>query len=144
MSRKPREHGWTTSNGITHHIDTRRVNAYHSYIRTASCSLDLREAVRAPFDRVDCMACIAKVAQQQRLPPRPEPGLYVPSWRVKGPDRHKRSPIDPWKTACGVSLRPRAYGCRDEPNCETCLGNPAKKAPRRRERGKHGRLSKPR
>lgn len=121
--RKPREHGWRTFNGITHHIDTRRPDAYRTYARTATCGAALRRAKRVRFDSVDCMTCIVRVAQRTRLPPRRTPTAATPSWWTVDDSRHVLSDDDPWRAACGVSLR-MAAASGNPPNCVPCGGRP--------------------
>lgn len=123
--RRPREHGWLTPDGITHHIDTRRVSVYHPRTRTATCDVPLGDARRTHVERVDCMTCIVKAAQRPRLKPRPAPGPHTPSWWTKGGDRHVRSANDPWRAVCGASLR-AAQGSGNPPNCVACGGKPGR------------------
>lgn len=120
---KPRESGWRTSDGITHHIDTRRYNAYHSHMRGATCGIDLRQARRVRFDAVDCITCIVRVARRPRLPPRPTPSATTPSWWTKDGDRHVRSTNDPWRAVCSASLR-TASASGSPPSCVVCGATP--------------------
>jgi hypothetical protein len=122
--RRPRENGWLDAGGVTHHIDTRRIEAYHRDVRTATCGAGLRLARRAPVGRVDCMTCIVRVSRRPRLAPRPEPTETTPSWWTKGGDRHVRSANDPWRAACGVSLR-AAHASGNPPNCLACGAQPS-------------------
>lgn len=121
--RRPREYGWRTSDGITHHIDTRRYSAFHADERTGTCGVDLRQASRARFDSVDCITCIVRVARRPRLPPRPTPSEATPSWGIRGGDRHARSADDPWRAVCGISLR-KASPSGSQPNCLACGARP--------------------
>ncbi len=121
--RKPRENGWRTENGVTHHIDTQRIDAYLPHRRTGTCGVALGRARRVRFDSVDCMTCLVRVAQRPRLEPRPTPSETTPSWWTKGGDRHVRSANDPWRAVCGASLR-AAFGSADPPNCVSCGGKP--------------------
>lgn len=123
VMRKPREYGWRTSDGVTHHIDTRRLYAYCSHQRAGTCGVDLRQARRARFDAVDCITCIVRVARRPRLPPRPTPSEATPSWGIRGGGRHARSADDPWRAVCGISLR-KASPNGSQPNCLACGARP--------------------
>lgn len=121
--RKPREHGWRTPDGITHHINTLRYNAYQADARAGTCGVDLRKARRVQFDVVDCMTCIVYVARHPRLPPRPTPDKTKRSWWTTGGERHVLSTNDPWRAVCGASLR-ATRGSSDLPNCLACGAKP--------------------
>ena len=123
-TRRPREHGWRNPDGVTHHIETRRVNAYHSYMRTATCGADLRGAARARFDTVNCMTCVVRVSRRPRLPPRAPPDPHTPSWWINNGTRHERSENDPWSAICGASLR-KAQRSGHPPNCILCGHQPS-------------------
>lgn len=121
--RKPRESGWRTADGVTHHIDTRRHSAYHAHVRAGTCGVDLRQASRARFDSVDCITCIVRVARRPRLPPRPAPGsIRAKSWRTPDGTRHV-SHENTWRAVCGVSIR-AASGSGSEPSCVACGADP--------------------
>lgn len=120
---KSHEYSWCNPDGITHHIDTRRVNAYRADARTGTCGVDLRQARRVRFDAVDCMTCIVRVARRPRLPPRPAPDPGTPSWWTIGGERHACSANNPWRAVCGESLR-AAQGNRNPPNCVACGATP--------------------
>jgi hypothetical protein len=132
--RRPREHGWTCPDGITHHIYTRQANAYLPITRAASCGRPLNNARRARLDRVDCMACVAVVAGRERLAPRPPPNPRVRSWWMRDGTRHKMSET-PWIAACGANLR--VSNASSNPiNCVGCGATPTAEPPdRRSERG---------
>jgi hypothetical protein len=117
--RKPRESGWRTADGVTHHIDTRRSSAYHAHVRAGTCGVDLRQASRARFDSVDCITCIVRVARRPRLPPRPDPNPKIPSWRTTDGTRHALGG-GWWRARCKVSLC-EAAGSPNSPNCSACL-----------------------
>lgn len=137
MPRKPREHGWRNSDGITHYINTRRPNAYHSYMRTGTCGVDLRQAKRVRFDSVDCITCIVHAARQPRWPPRPQPKDGTPSWWMVGGTRHEKSAHNPWRAVCGASLRP-ASASGNPPNCQACGASPKEVARTRSRRTSDG------
>lgn len=139
--RKPREHGWQTEDDVTHHIDTRRPKAYHPAWRHSTCGITLVQARRVRVESVDCMTCIVHVSRRPRrprLPPRRAPTKAARSWRTKDNNRHELSVGNPWRAACGVSLRVVSASA-NPPNCAKCQAAEAE-AQRLQERKNRGRL----
>lgn len=120
MSRKPREHGWLTSDGVTHTIDTRRPYAYEVDTRVASCGTRLWGARRVKMGLVDCMACIRVGMTRVRLPPMPPPSPRVRSWTTRDGVRHVAR-VDEWTSLCGVSLRAFGRESSEVPTCTWCI-----------------------